>query len=77
MADLGVNVAKMSGRSLGFTGGTADKLEAIPGYNINLSIEEFKEMFSGINYTLEEVIRLNEIHTMLVICSWLPADTRV
>ena len=43
MADLGVNVAKMSGRSLGFTGGTADKLEAIPGYNINLSTEEFKE----------------------------------
>ncbi|WP_276951663.1 methyltransferase [Acetatifactor muris] len=41
------------------------------------TIEEFKEMFSGINYTLEEVIRLNEIHTMLVICSWLPADTRV
>lgn len=33
------------------------------------TIEEFKEMFLDINYTLEEVIRLNEIHTMLVICS--------
>lgn len=32
------------------------------------TIEEFKEMFSGIHYELEEVIRLNEIHTMLVIC---------
>ena len=32
------------------------------------TIEEFKEMFSGIHYELEEVIRLNEIHTMLIIC---------
>ena len=33
------------------------------------TIEEFKEMFLGINYTLEEVIKLDEIYTMLVICS--------
>jgi thymidine phosphorylase len=39
MAKLGVPVAKMSGRGLGFTGGTADKLEAIPGYKTILSIE--------------------------------------
>lgn len=52
MASLGVNVAKMSGRSLGFTGGTADKLEAIPGYNINLSIEEFKENVKKIGISL-------------------------
>lgn len=52
MASLGVNVAKMSGRSLGFTGGTADKLEAIPGYNINLSIEEFKENVKRIGISL-------------------------
>ena len=55
MAALGVPVAKMSGRGLGFTGGTADKLEAIPGYNINLSIEEFKENVkknrNKLNYT--------------------------
>ena len=43
MAALGVPVAKMSGRGLGFTGGTADKLEAIPGYKTNLSEEEFKK----------------------------------
>lgn len=40
-AAAGVPVAKMSGRSLGFTGGTADKLEAIPGYRTALSFDEF------------------------------------
>ena len=40
VAALGVDVFKMSGRGLGFTGGTADKLEAIKGYNINLSLEQ-------------------------------------
>lgn len=43
IASLGVPVAKMSGRGLGFTGGTIDKLESIPGYNTSISIEEFKE----------------------------------
>ena len=41
VASLGVKVAKMSGRGLGHTGGTLDKLEAIPGYNISLTEEEF------------------------------------
>lgn len=41
VASIGVPVAKMSGRGLGFTGGTADKLEAIPGYNTQISIEKF------------------------------------
>jgi pyrimidine-nucleoside phosphorylase len=41
VASLGVKVAKMSGRGLGFTGGTKDKLEAIPGYKTEISIEEF------------------------------------
>jgi len=52
MATLGVPVAKMSGRGLGFTGGTADKLEAIPGYNINLSIDEFKQNVKEIGISL-------------------------
>ena len=42
MAAMGVAVAKMSGRGLGFTGGTADKLEAIPGYRTNITEEELK-----------------------------------
>lgn len=52
MAALGVPVAKMSGRGLGFTGGTADKLEAIPGYITNLSIEQFKANVKEIGISL-------------------------
>ncbi|MBQ9179969.1 MAG: thymidine phosphorylase [Firmicutes bacterium] len=40
-AAMGVPVAKMSGRGLGFTGGTIDKLESIPGYRTSISTEEF------------------------------------
>ena len=40
-AAAGVTVAKMSGRGLGFTGGTADKLEAIPGFRTRLEPAEF------------------------------------
>lgn len=40
VAALGVDVFKMSGRGLGFTGGTADKLESIKGYNINIPLEQ-------------------------------------
>jgi pyrimidine-nucleoside phosphorylase len=43
LASLGVPIAKMSGRGLGFTGGTIDKLESIEGFNTNLTIEKFKE----------------------------------
>lgn len=41
VASVGVTVAKMSGRGLGYTGGTLDKLEAIPGFQIEFSDEEF------------------------------------
>lgn len=41
VAVAGVPVAKMSGRGLGFTGGTADKLEAIPGFRIELPEDQF------------------------------------
>lgn len=42
-AACGVHVAKLSGPGLGFTGGTVDKLEAIPGFRTHLSSEEFRE----------------------------------
>ena len=41
VASLGLLVGKMSGRGLGFSGGTLDKLEAIPGFNVDLDQEQF------------------------------------
>lgn len=41
VASCGLKVAKMSGRGLGYTGGTIDKLEAIPGFKTDLSKEDF------------------------------------
>ena len=40
----GLTVPMISGRGLGHTGGTLDKLEAIPGFNVNLSLEEFRHV---------------------------------
>lgn len=43
-AAAGVAVPMISGRGLGHTGGTLDKLEAIPGFNVNLSVTEFRRV---------------------------------
>ncbi len=48
LACFDVVVPMMSGRGLGHTGGTLDKLESIPGFNINLSINEFKRVLESI-----------------------------
>ncbi len=43
VASAGITVAKMSGRGLGFSGGTLDKLESIAGYKVNLTTSQFYE----------------------------------
>lgn len=48
VACCGLNVAKLSGRGLGFTGGTVDKLESIPGMNMHLSSDRFREQIEEI-----------------------------
>ena len=52
LSSLGIPVAKMSGRGLGFTGGTIDKLESIPGYNVGISIEQFMKNVEEIGISL-------------------------
>ena len=49
VASCGVKVAKMSGRGLGHTGGTIDKLESIPGFKVNMSESEFLNQINTIN----------------------------
>lgn len=52
VASCGAKLAKMSGRGLGHTGGTLDKLESIPGFNISLSSEEFLEQVKNIGMAI-------------------------
>lgn len=52
IASLGIPVAKMSGRGLGHTGGTIDKLESIPGYTTNVEIEKFIENVEKIGISM-------------------------
>ena len=51
-AALGCKVAKMSGRALGHTGGTVDKLESFPGYNVSLSPEDFLDTVERIGISV-------------------------
>lgn len=52
VAACGLKVAKMSGRGLGHTGGTLDKVESIEGFNISLSEEQFKKQVNEIGLAL-------------------------
>ena len=48
LASCGLKLAKMSGRGLGHTGGTLDKLESIPGFSINIESEDFYKQVNEI-----------------------------
>lgn len=52
VASCGVKIAKMSGRALGHTGGTIDKLESIKGFNVNLNEEDFINQIDKINIAI-------------------------
>ena len=52
VASFGVPVAKMSGRGLGFTGGTVDKLESIPGYKTDIDIHKFVQNVENIGISM-------------------------
>jgi pyrimidine-nucleoside phosphorylase len=52
VASCGVAVPMISGRGLGHTGGTLDKLESIPGYRVNLTVDEFKKVLNEVGYAM-------------------------
>lgn len=52
VASIGVPVAKMSGRGLGFTGGTVDKLNSIPGYKTNIDTNKFIKNVENIGISM-------------------------
>lgn len=51
-AACGLAVPMISGRGLGHTGGTLDKLESIPGYNVNLTTSQFKEVINKCGFAM-------------------------
>ncbi len=52
LAACGVKMAKMSGRGLGHTGGTLDKLESIPGFSVSLTEEKFVETVNSVGFAI-------------------------
>src|SRR5690349_18738719 len=52
VAACGAAVPMISGRGLGHTGGTLDKLESIPGYNVNLTTDEFRDIIKRCGFAM-------------------------
>src|SRR6185312_12882014 len=55
VAACGVPMGKMSGRGLGHTGGTLDKLESIPGYRTELTLDEFIAQVRDVTATVDQL----------------------
>jgi len=66
LASLNIKIPMIAGRSLAFTGGTIDKLESIPGFNTDQSLESFKKIISKNNSSI--ISQSNEI---------CPADKKI
>ena len=64
-AAVGCKVVKMSGRGLGFTGGTIDKLTAIPGFNTDISLAEFQRNVKTVGFSLisqrEDIVKADKL----------------
>ena len=67
VASFGLKFAKMSGRGLGHTGGTLDKLESINGYNIAISPEAFINQVKNVGMAIV-LLRTIIIYTTLLVC---------
>lgn len=52
LAAMGFRVPMISGRGLGHTGGTLDKLEAIPGFSVNLTLDQFEECIRKVGFSM-------------------------
>lgn len=65
VAALNVPMAKMSGKGLGITGGTIDKLESIPGFNVNLTKEDYhkgiKDIGLAVGAQTEDLVPLDKV----------------
>ena len=62
----GVPIAKMSGRGLGFTGGTVDKMESIPGFKTVLELAEPADMLEEVVIRIFEVIQIERFPEIIV-----------
>ena len=64
VAACGVPLGKMSGRGLGHTGGTLDKLEAIPGFRVELSTEEFVAQLRDVGTQMRDPVEQRLAHAV-------------
>ena len=76
MAAAGLSIPMISGRSLGHTGGTLDKLETIPGYKTNISLDQFRRNVNDIGISMigqtEEICPADRNRVTPLVGMWTP-----